>query len=82
MSGELTTQEHSMTLEELDAFSQKLEVFTDGLTPKERALLLQVLMRAGADDPEDVEAHEMKRWSLGAAALALETEWRQHAPSR
>jgi hypothetical protein len=80
MSGELTTQEHSMTREELDAFSQKLELFTDGLTPKERALLLQVLMRAGADDPEDVEAHEMRRWSLAAAALTLEMEWKQHSP--
>lgn len=81
MSGELTTQEHSMTRQELEAFSRKLEDFTDGLTPKERALLLQVLMRAGADDPEDVEAHEMRRWSLAAAALALQMEWTHHPPS-
>ena len=80
MSGELTAPEQSMTREELDAFSRKLEAFTDGLTTKERALLLQVLMRAGADDPEDVEAHEMKRWSLAVAALALKMEWEQHPP--
>ena len=70
MSGALATQEEPMTREELDAFSRKLESFTDSLTPKERALLLQVLMRAGEQDPEDVQAHEMGRRSLAAAALA------------
>jgi len=80
MSSELTTQEESMTREELDAFSRKLEAFTDSLTPKERALLLQVLMRAGAQDPEDVEAHEMGRRSLGAAALALHLQLTQFLP--
>ncbi len=80
MRGEPTTQEEPMTREELDAFSHKLEVFTDSLTPKERALLLQVLMRAGADEPEDVEAHEMTHCALAAAALALHLEWRRHPP--
>ncbi len=80
MSGEITTQEEPMTREELDAFSRKLESFTDSLTPKERALLLQVLMRAGAQDPEDVEGHEMGRRALGAAALALQIEWTRHPP--
>lgn len=80
MSGELTTQEDSMTREELDAFSRKLESFTDSLTPKERALLLQVLMRAEAQDPEDVEGHEMGRRALGAAALALHVDWVKHPP--
>lgn len=80
MSGELATQEEPMTREELDAFSRKLESFTDSLTPKERALLLQVLMRAGEQDPEDVQAHEMGRRSLAAAALALYTEWAKQPP--
>jgi hypothetical protein len=72
MSDEVATGEESMTREELDSFTRKLEAFTDELTPKERALLLQVLMRAGN---EDVEAHALSRVSLGAAALALELRW-------
>jgi hypothetical protein len=80
MSGELTARKEPMTREELDAFSRKLEDFTDGLTPKERALLLQVLMRADTENPEDVEAHEMGRRSLAAAALALRTQWMEHPP--
>lgn len=57
MYGEPTGRAGSMTREELDAFTRKLEAFTDSLTPKERALLLQVLLRAGAGEREDVEAH-------------------------
>jgi hypothetical protein len=77
MSDELATGEEPMTREELDSFTRKLEAFTDDLTPKERALLLQVLMRAGS---EDVEAHAFRRTSLGAAALALEMSWSKQPP--
>lgn len=80
MSGELTTRDEPMTREELDNFSHKLEVFTDGLTSKERALLLQVLMRASAEDADDVEAHAMRRMSLAAAALALQVRWSKQPP--
>ena len=80
MSGELTTREDPMTREELDTFSQKLEAFTDGLTAKERALLLQVLMRAGTEDIEDAEAHALGRMSLGAAGLALHVRWSKQPP--
>lgn len=75
MSGELTTREEPMTREELDSFSRKLEAFVDGLTPKERALLLQVLTRAGGEEMEDVEGHSLGRLSLAAAGLALRTCW-------
>lgn len=80
MSGEITTRQEPMSREELDDFSRKLEAFTDGLTPKERALLLQVLVRAGAESTEDVEAHALRRMSLGAAAVALHTRWSKQPP--
>jgi hypothetical protein len=80
MSGEAPTQEEHMTREELERFSRKLEAFTDSLTPKERALLLQVLMRAGAEDREDVEAHALSPSRLAAAALALHARWSKGPP--
>jgi hypothetical protein len=80
MSNELTIGDEPMSREELDSFTRKLEAFTDDLTPKERALLLQVLMRAGSEDTEDVEAHALTRMSLGAAALALHLRWSKQPP--
>jgi hypothetical protein len=80
MSGEATTREEHMTGKELEAFTHKLEAFTDSLTPKERALLLQVLIRASAEDAEDVEAHELSPRSLAAAAIALYARWSKQPP--
>jgi hypothetical protein len=80
MSGEATTQEEHMTGEELETFTRKLEAFTESLTAKERALLLQVLIRAGAEDAEDVEAHALSPRSLAAAALALQARWAKQPP--
>ncbi len=80
MNDNSSRQIEPMTREELDSFSRKLEQFTDGLTSKERALLLQVLMRAGAEDTEDVEAHALAGLSLGAAALALHARWVHQPP--
>jgi hypothetical protein len=80
MRDELTTGEEPMTRDELDSFTRKLEAFSDGLTPKERSLLLQVLMRAGSEDMEDVEAHALSWMSVGAAALALHLRWSKQPP--
>ena len=80
MSGEATTQEEHMTGEELETFTRKLEAFTDSLTPKERALLLQVLIRAGDEDEEDVEAHALSPAALAAAAFALHARWSKQPP--
>ena len=81
MSGDATTLEDFMTREELDAFSRKLEAFTEALTAKERDVLLQVLVRASADEIDDVEGHDFRRLTLGAAALALWARWAAHAAS-
>lgn len=71
MSGQLGTRDEPMSREELDTFTRKLEEFTDSLTPKERSLLLAVLIRADVTEGDDVEAHALGNIQLAAAALAL-----------
>ena len=81
MSGDLASLEDFMTREELDTFSRKLEAFTEALTAKERDILLQVLVRASADEVDDVEGHDFRRLTLGAAALVVRARWAAGAAS-
>jgi hypothetical protein len=72
--------EDSMSPDELKDFMYKLEAFVESLTGKERALLLQVLTRAGSDALEDVEAHADGPITLGAAALAVYERYVEDVP--
>jgi hypothetical protein len=58
---------------EIDSFAHRLEGFAATLTPAEQSFLYMLLMRAGRNDGDDVEAHRLARASIAPLVLAAAT---------
>lgn len=59
-----------MSQEEIQGLARKLEELSATLPPGEEALLRAILMRAGAEQADEVEAHGLARTSIAALVLA------------